>query len=339
MRPTPRLPVRVVRHTRLPVWPAWQGVVLGALSLFEPLRPLADRLENSFGGRVCPMQFADSAEADPFVLLVHHRHAFRALDPLCPLFAATILPEGFPAHPHRGFETLTYTLPQRGGLVHRDSEGCKMKYGGGAAQWMTAGCGMLHEEMWDLSSGFVDFELYQLWVNLPPRYKMVPPRVQLLRGKSSDGSTQQVERRGNMAELREAEIPTRVLDGGAVLVRAIASPDASPADAADGAATTFSSMRIEHVQVRSGGRYVAPLPDGWNCIVYVREGSVEFGDTGADSAVANMYETAYLGRAGGDCVAIRARSGSADVLLLAAEPIGAPALRRMDPIRAPAYRR
>merc|ERR1719389_1516611 len=98
------------------------------------------------------------------------------------------MPEGFPAHPHRGFETVTYVL--RGGLVHRDSMGVKKAYGApadsdgsgsdGAVQWMTAGRGMLHEEMWRTSSGTADAELYQLWVNLPPHAKMAPPRVQLL---------------------------------------------------------------------------------------------------------------------------------------------------------------
>ena len=96
------------------------------------------RLEDAFGGRVAPIQF-DPREADPFILLVHHRHAFRPLDFLRPLFSAAIMPEGFPAHPHRGFETVTYVLPGRAGMVHRDSEGCRMRYGDGAVQWMTAG--------------------------------------------------------------------------------------------------------------------------------------------------------------------------------------------------------
>jgi hypothetical protein len=135
---TPRLPQRIVRHPRLPVWPAWQGLALGVLSLAPPLRKPCDLLEDAFGGRVCPIQFED---ADPFILLVHHRHAFRPLDFLRPLFSAVIMPEGFPAHPHRGFETVTYVLPGRAGLIHRDSEGCKMRYGDGAVQWMTAGRG------------------------------------------------------------------------------------------------------------------------------------------------------------------------------------------------------
>ena len=174
---TPRAPAKIARHTRLPVWPAWQGLPLVVLSqLPGPCRGVADRLEDAFGGRVCPMQF-DAAEADPFVLLVHHRHAFRPLDFLRPLFSAAIMPEGFPAHPHRGFETVTYVLPGRAGLTHRDSEGCKMRYGDGAAQWMTAGRGMLHEEMWDVSAG-TEAELYQLWVNLPSSQKLDPPCFQ-----------------------------------------------------------------------------------------------------------------------------------------------------------------
>ena len=56
---------------------------------------------------------------------------------------------------------MTYVLPGKGGLVHRDSLGCKMRYGDGACQWMTAGRGMLHEEMWDTQRG-TENELYQL---------------------------------------------------------------------------------------------------------------------------------------------------------------------------------
>ena len=70
-----------------------------------------------------------------------------------------------------------------------------MTYGAGACQWMTAGDGMLHEEMWDVSGERSDFELYQLWVNLPPSKKRIPPRVQLL---GADDSVAQVERAGAM---------------------------------------------------------------------------------------------------------------------------------------------
>ena len=97
---TPRSPARVVRHPRLPVWPAWQGLVLGVAGQVPGLRGVTDFLEDKFGGRVCPMSL-DASDCDPFILLVHHRHAFRPLDFLRPLFSAIIMPEGFPAHPHR----------------------------------------------------------------------------------------------------------------------------------------------------------------------------------------------------------------------------------------------
>ena len=198
----PRSVRSLERPTRLPVWPAWNGVVFILLDVLGQ-RDFAAKLEDWLGGRVCPMML-DAREADPFILLVHHRHSFQRFDPLRAVFRL-LLAEGFPAHPHRGFETVTYVLPGRRGLVHRDSLGFKMRYSDGDAQWMTAGRGMLHEEMWETdanedaddadggsggSSGIAgvsnmglssDAELYQLWLNLPPAAKMVDPKIQLVR--------------------------------------------------------------------------------------------------------------------------------------------------------------
>lgn len=72
----------------------------------------------------------------PFLLLAHHCHSFTPLDPFRAI-TNLILPEGFPAHPHSGFDTVTYCL--EGGLRHRDSEGLGMAYGDGEVQWMRAG--------------------------------------------------------------------------------------------------------------------------------------------------------------------------------------------------------
>ena len=135
---------KVEKPVRLPVWPVLNGLGCIALDLVG-LGDAAAALEDKFGGRVAPMSLGP--EANPFVLLVHHRHGFDAWDPVRPLFERLIgLPEGFPAHPHRGFETVTMTL--RGGLAHRDSAGVKETYGDGDVQWLTAGSGILHEEMW-----------------------------------------------------------------------------------------------------------------------------------------------------------------------------------------------
>jgi redox-sensitive bicupin YhaK (pirin superfamily) len=96
------------------------------------------------------------------------------------------LPEGFPAHPHRGFTTLTYIL--EGGFTHRDSLGIRQAYGSAGmisnpnivtpVQWLFTGAGLLHEEMFDTTTPRQ--ELYQLWINVPAQYKLSPPQVQLL---------------------------------------------------------------------------------------------------------------------------------------------------------------
>jgi redox-sensitive bicupin YhaK (pirin superfamily) len=96
------------------------------------------------------------------------------------------LPEGFPAHPHRGFTTLTYIL--EGGFTHRDSLGIRQAYGSAGmksnpnivtpVQWLFTGAGLLHEEMFDTTTSRQ--ELYQLWINVPAQYKLSPPQVQLL---------------------------------------------------------------------------------------------------------------------------------------------------------------
>ena len=312
----PRTPVRVVRHARLPVWPAWQGLVLGTLGQIPALRGTCDFLEDKFGGRVCPIQLSPE-ECDPFLLLVHHRHAFRPLDFFRPVFSKVIMPEGFPAHPHRGFETVTYVLPERAGLVHRDSLGCKQTYGDGAVQWMTAGRGMLHEEMWDTSSGNTECELYQLWVNLPPDKKMTPPRCQLLTPAGAPASAS-VEREGGAAAVRRAEIPVVASQGGKVTVRLLAGE----ADEARGGAETYSPMKLAHVELRGAGTaHEVSVPRGWTCFAYVRRGRVDMG--GAQGEV-GMFETAYFDRQGGDCVRLAALSEHADVMLFAGEPIGAP---------------
>jgi redox-sensitive bicupin YhaK (pirin superfamily) len=139
-------------------------------------------------------------------------HNFWKWDFIFRKLSAFVLPEGFPAHPHRGFTTLTYFLPSSsenendgsggGGFIHRDSLGVKQKYGSSSgssgnsnsnsnsrykdhAQWLFTGSGMLHEEMFDFeedSSKYNSrYELYQLWINVPSKYKLNPPKVQLLR--------------------------------------------------------------------------------------------------------------------------------------------------------------
>ena len=155
------------------------------------------------------MSFMSSADGintrqslSPFLLLVHHQHSFMPLDPTRTI-TNLFLPEGFPAHPHSGFSTVTITLD--GGLKHRDSEGIIMEYGDGdiqctthlliylfihlltssLTQGMASGRGVIHEEMWNTNKNkFQKIELYQLWVNLPEREKHGDPTVTVLRNES-----------------------------------------------------------------------------------------------------------------------------------------------------------
>jgi redox-sensitive bicupin YhaK (pirin superfamily) len=137
---------------------------------------------------------------DPFLFCVHHLDHYPAgdhrLGPVADLsgrnlgqdfeglngwrmYHGQVVP-GFPSHPHRGFETLTYV---RQGLVdHADSLGAAARYGRGDAQWMTAGSGIVHAEMFPLldRDGPNTLELFQIWINLPAVDKMVDPHFSML---------------------------------------------------------------------------------------------------------------------------------------------------------------
>jgi hypothetical protein len=109
-RRAPRGIRRIEKFARLPVWPAWNGVLIWMVGkLFG--NEAAAKLEDTITGRVCP-NFYDYVDTSPYIMLVHHCHSFHALDPLR-YIQRTFFPEGFPAHPHRGFITITYILHVR----------------------------------------------------------------------------------------------------------------------------------------------------------------------------------------------------------------------------------
>ena len=181
---------KVEKFARLPVWPAWNGVLLFLIQRLLG-NAVAARLEDMIGGRVCPNFFETPQQTSPFVLLVHHNHSFFQFDPLRWFQRRFILEEGFPAHFHRGFTTVTYSL-EGNGFVHRDSNGLQQTYGATRCgkphhtQWLFTGAGLLHEEMFDNSNhndsggNFEKQELYQLWLNVPAAQKLNSPTVQLL---------------------------------------------------------------------------------------------------------------------------------------------------------------
>ena len=188
------------------------------------------RLKRSIGTRTLDY-------LDPFLLLDH----FQSKDP-------ADYQAGFQLHPHRGIETVTYLLA--GAVRHRDSVGNSGEIGAGDLQWMTAGRGILHEEMPQVRpEGVAGF---QLWVNLPAKQKMVAPRYQ---------------------NVSANELPTVEREGGAKS-RVIAGE-------VDGVVGPIGGIAAEptylDVSIAAGGSFTLPIPRGHSAFAYVFEGEGKFG--------------------------------------------------------------
>jgi hypothetical protein len=188
---------------------------------------------------------------DPFLLFDH----FAFNDPVeGPI-------QGFPMHPHRGIETVTYML--EGSVSHRDSLGNAGLIGPGDVQWMTSGGGILHEE---LPRRGPDGAIYgfQLWVNLPARLKMSSPRYQ---------------------EIRSDSIPS--IDENGARIRIIAG---KAGDVTGPAKDIAISPLYLDVTLAAGAYWEHPVHSGHTLRVYVFEGSGEFGidDTGVGTMITSV---------------------------------------------------
>jgi redox-sensitive bicupin YhaK (pirin superfamily) len=209
-------------------------------------------------------------------------------------------PRGTAWHPHRGFETVTYMID--GQMAHQDSNGGGGLITNGDTQWMTAGAGILHietpPEALVVSGGL--FHGFQLWVNLPRRLKMAPPRYQDIRG--------------NLVGLLSSP------DGGALL-RVIAGDVGGHA----GPGVTHTPISLVHATVSPGAAVDLPWPAGFNALVYVLGGK---GWVGAERRPARAGQLATFGA--GDLISFGAEpsqdstSSALDVLVLGGKPIGDP---------------
>ena len=197
---------------------------------------------------------------------------------------------GVGQHPHRGFETVT--IVYQGEVEHRDSSGGGGKIGPGDVQWMTAAAGIIHEEFHgrEFARRGGMFEMVQLWVNLPAKDKLAPPRYQ---------------------SILDADIPVVRLDEGGV-VRVIAGELAGK----KGPARTFTPIHVWDVRVEKEARLAAP--EGFTTLLVVLEGTVRV--NGSASAEAGTY--VRLDERGTD-VRIESSQG-ARLLLLSGEPIDEP---------------
>jgi quercetin 2,3-dioxygenase len=200
---------------------------------------------------------------------------------------------GFPDHPHRGFETVTYVLAGR--MRHRDNKGHSGLLTPGSVQWMTAGRGIVHSEMPEQEDGLMWG--FQLWVNLPAKDKMAAPRYQ---------------------EITPEEIPEAVLDGG-VRVKIIAGELAGKHGPISGIAT---DPILLDVSLPAGGAVALPLPQGHAAFVYPFAGEVLVGEPAVRLPRGTI---ATLGA--GDGVLLRADKSEGRVLLAAGRPLAEPVAR------------
>jgi redox-sensitive bicupin YhaK (pirin superfamily) len=194
-------------------------------------------------------------ELSPFLLLDHAGPAD---------FSPAEKARGVGWHPHRGFETVTLVL--EGEVDHEDTAGNGGRIGQGEVQWMTAGAGLLHKEMHspEFTRRGGRFHALQLWVNLPAKVKMAPPRYQTLTAYS---------------------IP--VVDGVRVL--------AGEYRGAKGPAQTFTTVNLFDVRLRAAQKLSLDLRDGFSAGLYVVSGQIE-----VNGQAANETELVVLAREGND---------------------------------------
>jgi len=204
---------------------------------------------------------------------------------------------GFPDHPHRGFETVTYMLDGR--MRHRDNHGHEGILVPGSVQWMTAGRGIVHSEMPEQQEGRM--RGFQLWINLPAREKMTAPKYQ---------------------EFGPEKIPAADLGGGARVkvlagrVAGVTGPIAQPA----------TDPTYLDVELEAGAKLSQPLASGHSSFLYVYEGSVRVG-VGESAATVGTHELAVL--TDGESVQLEGREPPRDgrvsrAILVAGRPLKEP---------------
>ena len=199
---------------------------------------------------------------DPFLLL----------DEVGPV---TVLPgeaKGAPDHPHRGFETVSYILEGR--HEHRDSEGHAGELGPGDVQWMTAGAGVVHSETptREFARTGGRMHAFQVWVNLPRRDKMMPPRYQ---------------------DIPSERIPVASTPDGKVRVKVIAGESLGARAVID----TRTPIQYLHFTLEPGSRFEQPVPRDHNAFAYVFGGEGSFGPEGTRAVDGLGGDGEHRGRA------------------------------------------
>jgi redox-sensitive bicupin YhaK (pirin superfamily) len=196
---------------------------------------------------------------------------------------------GFPNHPHRGFETVTYMIA--GNMRHHDSAGNEGLLRPGGVQWMTAGSGLIHSELPEQSDGLM--EGFQLWLNLPSHNKMVKPSYR---------------------DIPSDKIPEFTTTDG-ILIRVIAGQCREVA----GAVTRPDTEPLYlDVHMPAGTQFTQVIPAGHNAFTYTYRGSVLIAGTEV-----NDRNMALLANDGGEAIRVKA-TVDARFLVIAGKPLGEP---------------
>ncbi|XP_021834927.1 pirin-like protein [Spinacia oleracea] len=203
-------------------------------------------------------------------------------------------PAGFPDHPHRGFETVTYML--QGAITHEDFAGHKGAIGVGGLQWMTAGRGIVHSEM-PASQGIQ--KGLQLWINLSSKHKMIEPRYQEIESK-------------DIIEAEKNGVKVRVIAGEALGKKSRVY-------------TRTPTLYLDF-SLKTGATLQQPIPKSWNAFVYVLEGEGIFGNSRSSSPV-TAHHLLLLGHGGDGLMAWNKSSKLLRFVLVGGEPLGEPVVQ------------
>lgn len=186
-----------------------------------------------------PLPVAGLEQVDPFLLLHHAGPKFQEPG------GKNVMEVG--AHPHRGFEPVSFIF--KGAIEHKDSRGNHSIIGAGGVQWMTAGMGIIHSEgpPKEFSEAGVEFEMIQLWVNLPKRLKMVQPKYQ---------------------GFQKEAIPTFIDQGGKVRLNVVAGEYKG----LKGPVESLTNITAYTLELKNGGKVKIEIPEARNTLLYQLHG-------------------------------------------------------------------
>ena len=225
----------------------------------------------------------DMKRMDPFIMLDYNSKFH---------FSGTDTPRGVGVHPHRGFETVT--IAYQGRVEHGDSSGGGGIIGQGDVQWMTAASGVLHKEFheteWAKEGGI--FQMVQLWVNLPAKDKMSPPKYQAIKNSEMKNV--------DLGENGFIEVISGEFNGE------------------KGPATTFSPVNLMNAKLKSGGKAEFSFPANFNTAALVIEGNIM---VNGEEKVATDHLVLFQNE--GENFTIEATEDSI-VLILSGEPLNEP---------------